>query len=89
MPIFTIAWKYPVITPFWRADIGEDAPMGSFCDLANTIGDVCTAYGNITVLDGSELVPNIPEYFRDKTLHPSDEGFLHIAINLAKKIDVK
>jgi hypothetical protein len=74
-----------VVTPFWRSDIDELRPSGSFFDIADTIKDVCRAYPEITVLDGLEMIPHLPDYFGDKKLHPSDEGFKYIALNLLKK----
>lgn len=72
-----------VLTPLWRSDIDEDKPMGSFELLKDTIYEVCSGIDNISVVNGLKLTPHIPEYYRDKTIHPDDTGFLHYAVNLA------
>lgn len=75
-----------VLTPFWRADQTEPRKLGALEALSDTIRDVCAAYPNITVVDGQQLIPHLPSLFGDAYLHPNDEGFLHIALNLYKCI---
>lgn len=75
-----------VITPLWRGDLHEVKPAGRFFDIADSIRDICRRHPNITVLDGMKLVPNMPGFFKDSTLHPSDEGFMHYSINLIKEL---
>lgn len=75
-----------VITPIWRADIDEAKPMGSMELLKESIYEICEAYSQIQIVDGETLVPNMPEFFGDKSVHPSDEGFLHMANNLIPHI---
>jgi len=43
----------------------------------------------LEVINGFELIPNMCEYFGDGRLHPKDEGFLHIALNLSKRINLE
>ncbi len=74
-----------VITPFWREDAIKPQPMGSFDELSELITDLCQPYSSITVINGLELVPHLPTLFTDG-LHPTDQGFLHLAHNLARKI---
>lgn len=78
--------KIFVITPIWRSDINEIKPMGDMQSLKNSIYSICEEYPQIDVIDGQMLVPNMPHFFGDKSVHPSDEGFLHMAINLLRYI---
>lgn len=71
-----------VITPIWRADIDEPKPMGEMSLLRDSMYEICSDYSQIEMIDGRSLVPNMPHYFGDQTVHPSDEGFLHMAVNL-------
>ncbi|MBE1444022.1 SGNH/GDSL hydrolase family protein [Paenibacillus sp. OAS669] len=75
-----------VLTPYWRADQDKEVPMGTMQELSDTIREVCQPYSNITVVDGQKLIPHLPTLFGDAYLHPNDEGFLHIAMNLFKQI---
>ena len=74
--------KIFVITPIWRSDINIIKVMGSFFEISNCIKDICLSYSNIKVVNGIELIPNMAQYFGDKSVHPNDEGFLHYSINL-------
>ncbi|ULL19181.1 SGNH/GDSL hydrolase family protein [Paenibacillus sp. H1-7] len=75
-----------VLTPFWRADQIQSRPLGSLEALSDTIRNVCAAYPNTRLVDGQRLIPNMTSLFGDAYLHPNDEGFLHIAMNLYKRI---
>jgi lysophospholipase L1-like esterase len=78
--------KIFVITPIWISSINIAKPMGSFFELAKCIENICLNKRNITVINGIELVPNMPDYFGDKSVHPSDEGFMHYSINLLRNM---
>ena len=73
-----------VITPIWRSDHGDRKECGTFEDIADTITDCCRPYSKIKIVDGMKLVPHLPEYFGDGTVHPNDAGFAYYAINLLK-----
>ncbi len=77
--------KIFVITPLWRADSDQPSPMGPFSTLQETISSVCSAYPQITVLPGVNMMPNLNRYFTDG-LHPTDEGYGHYSINLIKSL---
>ncbi|WP_028552264.1 SGNH/GDSL hydrolase family protein [Paenibacillus sp. UNC451MF] len=75
-----------VLTPYWRADQQKVVKMGTLQQLSDVLREIGEAYPNITVVDGQKLIPHLPELFGDGFLHPNDEGFLHIAMNLFKQI---
>ena len=75
-----------VLTPIWRADWQEVRAMGSFADIAASIADVTSQFPNMTLINGLDLVPHMPEYYADGKVHPNDAGFLHYALNAARKI---
>ncbi len=68
------------ISPIWRGVLPEeqlsfDISCAGFKALAMSL--------DIDVIDGYTLVPHLPEFFRDKTLHPNELGFSLYAENLA------
>jgi lysophospholipase L1-like esterase len=75
-----------VITPFWRADHNAKRPAGSFETVIETIKNECRKRPAIYTAEGMKLIPHRPEVMADGKLHPNDEGFLHIALNLAAAI---
>ncbi|WP_167859551.1 SGNH/GDSL hydrolase family protein [Paenibacillus cymbidii] len=75
-----------VLTPIWRADIDDVQPMGTFGDLVRTIRSACGRQPDITVLDGLELVPHQLAFYRDRGVHPNDEGFAHMAMNILSRL---
>lgn len=77
--------KIFVITPLWRADSDQPSPMGPFSTLQETISSVCSAYPQITVLPGLNMMPNLKRYFTDG-LHPTDEGYGHYSTSLIKSM---
>ncbi len=70
------------VTPFWRRDHGTDKPMGGFASISRTISEVCAGLPGVTVVDGLLAIPHQDRFFGDG-LHPTDEGFAHIALYLA------
>jgi len=79
--------KIAVITPLWRADMRELKAMGTFYEACDTIKSVCSEFKQIYILDGLELAPHIPEFYGDRKLHPSGEGFLYMAMNILNKLE--
>ncbi|OHD80616.1 MAG: hypothetical protein A3J97_06305 [Spirochaetes bacterium RIFOXYC1_FULL_54_7] len=81
-----------VITPLYRMDASTDRASGSFSSIGETIKRVCSGISNLDidcvplVVDGSCLVPHQARFF-DDGLHPTDEGFLHIAHNLVLMLE--
>lgn len=77
--------KIYVITPFWRKNLNEVKNTGTLHDISNAICDVCEIYENVTIIDGMKMSPHLDQYYGDG-LHPTDEGFLRIALNILKEI---
>lgn len=71
------------ITPLWRGD-NEDGfdTMISFCE---KLKDICRRYDNITIVEGFNLVPHLPEYYIDN-LHPNGLGAEVYGRNLVEAI---
>lgn len=71
------------ITPLWRGDNPEGIPtLISFCDKLKAI---IKKYKNVTMVDGFELVPHLPEYYLDN-LHPNQLGAEVYGRNLVEAI---
>ena len=86
-----LAKNYPsakifVIAPIWRADHQSERTFGEFAEIKNCFAEIIKKYPNILLIDGFNFVPHDCELFSDKSLHPSDEGFLHYANNLIEKM---
>lgn len=75
-----------VLTPIWRTDIDAVLPMGSFGDLVRTIRSACGRHPDVAVLDGLQLVPHQLAFYRDRGVHPNDEGFVHMAMNMLARM---
>lgn len=67
----------------------EAKPMGTFYEMRDVIRNVCTGFEQVSVIDGLELAPHIPEFFGDRKIHPSGEGFLYLAMNLLKRFQAE
>ena len=79
--------KIFAITPIWRGDyIIRAEDRGEFKEVAKYIEKVCEPLANVTVIDGFDLTPELPEFYSDKRLHPNDIGFLIQGNNLYEKI---
>ncbi len=79
--------KIFAITPIWRGDYKTREPeKGDFFSIARHIEKVCEPLENVTVIDGFDLTPELPEFYSDKRLHPNDIGFLIHGNNLYEKI---
>ncbi|HCK11435.1 MAG TPA: hypothetical protein DHW45_16285 [Candidatus Latescibacteria bacterium] len=75
-----------VITPIWRA-IGEEIKEGGdLVAFSEAIAQAAGSITGVTVVDGLSMVPHRDSLFVDGT-HPTDEGFLHYAINLNRAFD--
>ena len=71
------------ITPLWRT--GETVYVEQLRQYGEAIRKVCAAYPNITVVDGWQLVPHLPEYFKDG-LHPNALGATVYGLALVEQI---
>lgn len=71
------------ISPLWRGDHPEEMQiLMAFCD---KVKEIAGRYKNVSVIDGRELVPHLPEYFLDN-LHPNQLGCEVYGRNLVEKI---
>lgn len=75
-----------LITPTWRKDIDGTGRPFSFSELSGIMLGMCSSYTNMSAVNGLEMVPHMPEFFGDQSLHPNDRGFMHYAVNLMKEI---
>lgn len=64
-----------VIAPIWRADYNEIHKLGSFSVIADTLKQIAEHYKNLHFIDGINFMPKDTVYYRDRYLHPNDEGF--------------
>lgn len=71
--------KTLVITPIFRCDDGSDLEKLKWA--GKEIERICSAYSNITVVNGFTLVPNIAQYYFDG-LHPNSLGANYYGKNL-------
>ena len=71
------------ILPIWRGDVPDGLPtLLRFCKNLRAIAE---KYDNVTIVDGFDLVPHLPEYFIDN-LHPNCLGSEMYGRNLVLKI---
>ena len=75
-----LARRYPsvpifAISPIWRAAYKMEKPCGDFRNVHNFFVQIAENIPNMIVIDGWEFVPQNPDLFADKTLHPNDAGF--------------
>lgn len=72
------------VTPLWRGDVPDGEPtLISFCD---KLRKIASSYEQVTVVDGFELVPHLPEYYLDN-LHPNPLGAEIYGRNLVREIE--
>lgn len=74
------------ILPIWRGDYDDPSAEQTLINFCQGIKKVCDNYDNITVVDGFELVPHLPEYFLDN-LHPNPLGAEIYGRNLVRAIE--
>ena len=89
--ITKLAKLYPdvpitVFSPIWRDEIHNIQKTGKFRDVHAVLERICAQYTQVRYVDGLDLVPHHNDYFADG-LHPTDEGFLHMALNILKRSD--
>ena len=84
-----LAKNYPnakifAITPIWRHRPTDPVSntIGTLGVIGKHIEKVTADIPNVTVIDGTFLVPHDEKYFAPDVLHPNDEGFEHYAKNL-------
>lgn len=74
-----------VLSPIWRSDIAETTAVGEFVVIYETLRRISSKFDRTQLIDGLTLTPHHPHYFADG-LHPTDEGFLHMAFNIVKQL---
>jgi hypothetical protein len=75
-----------VITPLWRADMNEKRPAGTFMETVSAIESVCAKLPGVKTIRGLSLLPHMPDFMGDGRVHPSDEGFMIMALYLAREL---
>ena len=80
--------KIFVITPLWTDRENELRGTGYLSEIRREIEIIAGEYEGISIINGLEMVPNMPEYFFDG-VHPNDEGFAHHSINLLAQLSSK
>ena len=76
--------KMTVLGPIWRADIGEERPLGKFTEVGEYIRHVAQKLGNAEYIDCMDFVPHDPGFYSDRYLHPNDAGFEMYSDNLIR-----
>ncbi len=72
------------VLPLWRGDVPDGEPtLIKFC---GNLKKIAQKYANVTIVDGFQLVPHLPEYFLDK-LHPNCLGCEVYGRNLVLEIE--
>lgn len=72
------------ITPLWRGDVPDGEPtLIKFC---TELKKIASRYEQVTIVDGWELVPHLPEYYLDN-LHPNQLGAEVYGRNLVREIE--
>ena len=75
-----------VLLPIWRSNEDEICNNMTLADGRNLIRRAAEQFPHINVIDCSNFVPKVSEYFWDDCLHPNDLGFLYYAKALLNKI---
>lgn len=88
---FNLAKNYPnakifALSPIWRLGYDKAWEIGSFTDVEKQIKRIASELKNVIFIRGFDFVPHEPKYFTDGHLHPSNEGFILYAENLAAAI---
>jgi len=69
-----------VVTPTYRVQ-NEPCHAGTFADCRKTVADEAARRG-FAVADGFSLLPPLDDYYAGDGLHPSELGFIEMAISL-------
>ena len=71
-----------VLLPLWCSGCEEAGTIGTLEEVRQAIRAEAEKYENNIVIDCQNFVPQLPEFFADKVLHPNDLGMTHYAANL-------
>ena len=78
------------VTPLWRGkfknEFNEEATK-AFIGFRDKIKEICSEYGNITVLDGFKMMHHSREYYMEDWLHPNALGCECFGQKLAREIE--
>ena len=75
-----------VITPIWRADEEKPSYYGTITEIREYISRDAKAMQHVTVVAGDELLPHDRELYRDRYVHPDDNGQRLYAEHLYQKL---
>ena len=80
--------KIFAVTPIWRKDGDKETKYGLPHRELDRVMRGLLAGLPVTVLNGYELTPHLPEFYSDGYLHPNDLGFTFYAKNLARMMNI-
>lgn len=74
------------ISPIFRGETKKGkSPVGEFFACARELGTLAESFG-LFHINGGKLVPHLPAFYSDLTLHPNDMGFSFYAENFVRAI---
>lgn len=77
------------LSPIWRGNPADEIRRtGYFKDVCKVVKEQIKAHG-ITLIEGENLTPHMPDFYSDKYLHPNGLGFGIYAENLCKALKDK
>lgn len=74
-----------VFLPIWCTYADVKKPIGTLAEASRVIASYASKSG-LAVVDGIDFVPHSPEYFSPDGSHPTDEGFIYYAKEVAPVI---
>ena len=74
------------LAPIWRIDADQQTHVGHLDELAAYYQSLSEQIPNMTVIDCFHFVPHNTDYYRDRRVHPSDEGFRSYARHLIEAL---
>lgn len=74
------------LTPIWRGESLAEDRFAPFRQVDALIRRAAEPYANIHVIDCFDFVPANPDLYRDRHLHPNDEGFVYYADGVLREL---
>lgn len=65
-------------------NVSAAKPMGTLKDLIQVMKETGARYPTVHVIEGTQLIPRFSDFFEEDRVHPTDAGFLHMALNIIK-----
>ena len=78
--------KIFALAPIWRKDFDRENKKFEFSHVAEHFDRIAKELDNVTLINCYGFVPEDPELFSDKYLHPNDEGFSYYAEGLLTEL---